>query len=230
MLQKRFVRPSVCVYLSIVSLFIYLCACVFLPVCPYVCLSVCLYGCLPVSFKLSICLSDCLCLSVCLSFYLSICLSIDMYAWLSVHLSACPSICLSINMSAWLSVPLSACVFLTVCLLICMSVCLPVSVCPSTRPPVLPSVCLSVFLSFVLWWFQSAPCYRISIISTLSSTVTFRVSVQPVHNVYRKTQSFFKQKGFEIFPEIHKNLIRGRIYRISNRKMVSMDNSSQDFK
>ena len=128
--------------------------------------------------------------SVCLSFYLSICLSIDMYAWLSVHLSACPSICLSINMSAWLSVHLSACVFLTVCLLICMSVCLPVSVCPSTRPPVLPSVCLSVFLSFVLWWFQSAPCYRISIISTLSSTVTFRVSVQPVHNVYRKTQSF----------------------------------------
>ena len=44
------------------------------------------------------------------------------------------------------------------------------------------------------------------------------------------TVVFFKQKGFEIFPEIHKNLIRGRIYRISNRNMVSMDNSSQDFK
>lgn len=150
-----------------------------------------------------------------------------MSAWRSVHLSACLSIYLSVYKYVCLTVcHLSACVFLTVCLLICMSVCLPVSVCPSTRPPVLPSVCLSVFRLVMVS--IGSMLQNINHINFILHGNVSGIGSTGSQCISEDTVVFFKQKGFEIFPEIHKNLIRGRIYRISNRKMVSMNNSSQE--
>ena len=119
-----------------------------------VCIYVCLFICLPV--YMSACKS--VCLYICLPVYLTACLPTYSYMpaclpaiYLSVYLSACLSNYLLVYISICLSIYLSAClsnyllVYLTICLSIYLSACL--SICL----PVYLSICLSnVYLSIYL--------------------------------------------------------------------------------
>ena len=71
------------VYLSAMSVCLYVCLCVCLSVSVPLCLSDCLSACLP------------LCMYVCLSVCLHVCLSVCLYVCLSVCMFVCLHVCLS---------------------------------------------------------------------------------------------------------------------------------------
>ena len=74
----------------IMSVCLYACLCVSLPICPSVCLSACPSICLPLHLS-AFCLYPSVCLSVCLSIHPSICLSLHLC--MSICLSVCLSVC-----------------------------------------------------------------------------------------------------------------------------------------